>query len=77
MKFPSFELDILTEITRECEGVLGSRMTGAGFGGCTVSLIESDKKEAIVKTIGKEYSANAGLKARFFFSKPEKGVRKL
>lgn len=37
------ELDELVEIARKCEGVLGSRMTGAGFGGCTVTLVRDNK----------------------------------
>ncbi|PQV64371.1 galactokinase [Abditibacterium utsteinense] len=44
----SAELDFLTDFARSYDGVLGSRMTGAGFGGCTVTLIEKDKAEAFI-----------------------------
>jgi galactokinase len=45
-------LDRLVDAALECPGVAGARMTGAGFGGCTVNLVERDHAEAFVETMG-------------------------
>jgi galactokinase len=49
------ELDCLVDIARNCEGVYGSRMVGAGFGGCTVSLVDRDKIKSVVDKICAQY----------------------
>jgi galactokinase len=49
------ELDCLVDIARNCEGVYGSRMVGAGFGGCTVSLVDRDKIKTVVDEICTHY----------------------
>ena len=49
------ELDMLVEIAKSVPGVLGTRMTGAGFGGCTVNLVESDSVDAFIATVNKKY----------------------
>lgn len=60
----SHELDWLTDYARQQPGVLGSRMTGAGFGGCTVTLIEKDKAEAFIAGQVTAYKAATGRDAR-------------
>ena len=50
------ELDELVELTVQCSGVYGSRMTGGGFGGCTVTLIDADKVEACVDYVQVTFS---------------------
>jgi galactokinase len=50
------ELDTMTELARECEGVYGSRMTGGGFGGCTVTLVEAGKAHSFATTIRRRYA---------------------
>src|SRR5690606_31556493 len=50
------ELDIMVEEALKLEGVLGSRMTGAGFGGCTVSLVRADQVDAFIREVGSQYS---------------------
>ena len=57
----SQELDLLVEIAASCEGVFGSRMTGGGFGGCTITLVRSSAVEAFRETITKSYTAGTGL----------------
>jgi len=49
------ELDLLVDIARDCDGVYGSRMVGAGFGGCTVTLVHRDKAEEVASKIGDRY----------------------
>lgn len=60
------ELDFLAERAQQFPGVLGSRMTGAGFGGCTVTLIAENQVEAFVETLGKAYEKRFGLRADFY-----------
>lgn len=55
------ELDLLVEIAGSCEGVFGSRMTGGGFGGCTITLVQSSAVETFRETIVKSYVAGTGL----------------
>ena len=59
------ELDVLVDAARKLDGVLGSRMTGGGFGGCTVSLVEKRAAEAFIKTVSAEYKKETGLEADF------------
>ncbi len=55
------ELDMLVELARETDGVLGSRMTGAGFGGCTVSLVRNDAVQAFSDHLHTDYTSCFGL----------------
>lgn len=72
-----YELDILVDEARKCDGVLGSRMTGAGFGGCTITLIENQHIEKFEKRIKKVYKEKTGLDADFYHSLIEDGVKKI
>lgn len=60
------ELDTLVEEAWKVEGVIGSRMTGAGFGGCTVSLVKDEAIDAFTEQVGKAYLAKIGYKADFY-----------
>lgn len=60
------ELDTLVEEAWKIEGVIGSRMTGAGFGGCTVSLVKDEAIDAFTEQVGKAYLAKIGYKADFY-----------
>ena len=55
------ELDILADLAHAFEGVLGARLTGAGFGGCTVNLVQCDAVEAFVRQITEAYRQKTGL----------------
>lgn len=71
------ELDSLAEAAWQVEGVLGSRMTGGGFGGCTVSLVRDEAIETFKAFVGKEYEEKTGLKADFYVAEIGDGVARL
>lgn len=60
------ELDTLVEEAWKVKGVIGSRMTGAGFGGCTVSIVEDDAIDTFKKQVGEAYLAKIGYAADFY-----------
>ncbi|MGL5625202.1 galactokinase [Cetobacterium sp.] len=72
-----FELDSLVEAALEEKGTIGSRMTGAGFGGCTVSLVKNEALEDFIAHVGKKYFEKTGLEAAFYIGNPGDGARKL
>jgi galactokinase len=57
----SAELDVLVELASACQGVYGARMTGGGFGGCTVNLVRSDAVERLQGKIGEGYARATGI----------------
>lgn len=63
------ELDTLVELTQAFSGVLGSRMTGAGFGGCTVSIVKKNHVDELVKSVEKSYLNKIGYAADFYIVK--------
>jgi len=67
-------LDHLVRIARDQPGVLGSRLTGAGFGGCTVTLMPSEGVSAFERTVEREYRDATGLTADFYTIRPGPGV---
>ena len=71
------ELDTLAGESQQFPGVLGSRMTGAGFGGCTVSLVQNGQAEAYIREVGKNYQAKTGLEATFYIAQIGEGAYKL
>lgn len=60
------ELDTLVASALKQGGVIGSRMTGAGFGGCTVSIVKNDNIDAFIENVGKEYKDTIGYAADFY-----------
>ena len=60
------ELDTLVEEAWKCEGVIGSRMTGAGFGGCTVSIVKDEAIESFIEKVGAAYEEKIGYAADFY-----------
>ncbi len=71
------ELDALVEAAWKEDGVIGSRMTGAGFGGCTVSIVKSEAVDSFIRNVGKEYNEKTGLKADFYVVEAGGGPQKL
>ncbi|WP_394698227.1 galactokinase [uncultured Ilyobacter sp.] len=70
-------LDTLVELAWETEGTIGSRMTGAGFGGCTVSIVKNENIEEFIKNIGEKYKKKIGLRADFYIADIGDGAREL
>lgn len=71
------ELDAMVAAARQIDGVLGSRMTGAGFGGCTVSLVHEDSVETFQTEVGRKYKEETGLTADFYVCTIGNGVERL
>jgi len=70
----SKELDTLVELARKQPGVLGARMTGAGFGGCTVNLVLAEAAEAFAENVRQGYQAALGLKAETYVCRASDGA---
>ena len=70
-------LDTLAEEAWKLDGVIGSRMTGGGFGGCTVSLVKEDKIPDFIEKIGAIYLAKTGIKADFYVAEISDGVHQV
>jgi galactokinase len=60
------ELDVMVELARKVEGVYGARMTGGGFGGCTVNLVREDKADEFRERVPREYEEITGLKPEIY-----------
>lgn len=71
------ELDTLVESALKLDCVLGSRMTGAGFGGCTVSLVKEDGVDEFIKKVGNEYLDKIGYAASFYITEIGDGGREI
>jgi galactokinase len=70
----SRELDTLVEIARQQPGVLGARMTGAGFGGCTVNLVRQDAALAFARAVEEGYQRALGLRAETYVFRASGGA---
>ncbi len=71
------ELDTVVEIAQNIGpkgGVIGCRMTGGGFGGCTVALVETAAVDLVMKTIETEYPKRTGITPTMFVSRPGRGA---
>jgi galactokinase len=72
-----FELDTLVDEARKVPGVIGARMTGAGFGGCTINLVREETVDRFIRETGEGYATITGLTADFYVAEIGDGVRKL
>ena len=71
------EIDILVDLAWQIPGVIGSRITGGGFGGCTVSIVKNDAVDTFIDTIGKQYKEKVGHEAEFYVVEIGDGAGKL
>ncbi|MEI7524690.1 MAG: galactokinase [Mariniphaga sp.] len=71
------ELDTMVEEGRKIEGVIGTRMTGGGFGGCTVSLVKEEAIDHFIEQVGQNYESKTGLKPLFYVAEIGDGGKRL
>lgn len=71
------ELDTLVSLAWKHEGTIGSRMTGAGFGGCTVSIVKKDKYRQFIQEVGQKYEQQIGYAADFYVANIGDGTREI
>jgi galactokinase len=68
------EVDLLVEIALQQHECFGARITGGGFGGCSVNLVRADAADSFVETLKREYAAKTGIAAECFVSAPSDGA---
>ncbi len=71
------ELDTMTAEAMKVEGVIGARMTGAGFGGCTVNIVPEDKVQLFIEQVGRRYKELTGITPEFYVSEIGDGAREI
>lgn len=71
------ELDTMAEEAWKIPGVIGSRMTGGGFGGCTVSLVKDEAIDKFIEKVGAAYEAKTGIKPEFYVAEIGDGACKI
>ncbi|HIE03916.1 MAG TPA: galactokinase [Candidatus Latescibacteria bacterium] len=69
------ELDLLVDLASSVEGTLGARLTGAGFGGCTVNLVERKAVRTFEEFVGREYEARTGIRLEVYVCEASDGAR--
>ena len=68
------ELDVMTDIARSLQGCYGARLTGAGFGGCTVNLVANELVGEFTKSLAKQYQAKTGLNPEVYICRASGGA---
>ncbi|MDB1923468.1 galactokinase [Clostridium tertium] len=71
------ELDTLVELAWNHEATIGARMTGAGFGGCTVALVKKDRAQDFIEKVGQGYKEKIGYEASFYIANIGDGTREI
>ena len=71
------ELDTMTSEALKVDGVIGARMTGAGFGGCTVNIVPENKVDLFIEQVGKNYKEKTGITPEFYVSEISDGAREI
>jgi galactokinase len=71
------EADLMVELANELPGLIGARLTGGGFGGCTVNLVEQSQAEAFAAELGKRYAARTGIKPEIHICRASDGAHRI
>ena len=71
------ELNVMVNIAQTLEGCYGARLTGAGFGGCTVNLVANESVESFAKTLASGYESETGLRPEIYISRASNGAELL
>ena len=70
------EIDVLVDLAWKVDGVIGSRITGGGFGGCTVSIVKNDAIADFMEKVGAGYKEKTGIEAEFYVVDIGDGARR-
>ncbi len=68
------ELDLMTELAKDLQGYIGARLTGAGFGGCTVNLVHAQVANQFAQQLAQRYNQKSGLTAEIYVCKASRGA---
>ena len=71
------EADLMVELANELPGLIGARLTGGGFGGCTINLVEQDKAKAFAEELGKRYAAKTGIEPQIHVCHASGGAHRI
>jgi galactokinase len=71
------EADLMVDLANELPGLIGARLTGGGFGGCTINLVEQEKAKAFAEELGKRYEAKTGIKPEIHICHASGGAHRL
>ena len=71
------ELDVMVEIASKIEGVFGARMTGGGFGGCTINLVRTEKVDSFCEEVASKYAQRIGQRPEIYVSHPVGGAEEV
>jgi galactokinase len=71
------EADLMVELANQLPGLIGARLTGGGFGGCTINLVEQDKARAFAEELGKRYAAKTGIQPQIHICHASDGAHRL
>ena len=71
------EADAMVQLAQELPGLIGARLTGGGFGGCTVNLVQVAEAERFAKALGERYAAQTGIKPQIHICHASGGARRL
>ena len=69
------ELDLLVALSMEQQGCYGARLTGAGFGGCAIALVDTDSVDWFAHDVGRAYAARTGVEPQVIISRASEGTR--
>jgi len=72
-----FELDTIVNLAQSLEGVIGARMTGAGFGGCSVNIVKNETVDHFISFVGENYKKQTGLSADFYIASLGNGAGRI
>lgn len=72
-----YELNMIVHYSTHFDGCLGARMTGAGFGGCCIALVEQERLQTFINYVGKKYTEKTKLKADFYVTEIVDGVKRI
>ena len=71
------EADAMVALAQDLPGLIGARLTGGGFGGCTINLVEQDQAAAFVEALGSRYAAQTGIVPQIHICHASGGARRL